>query len=49
MNGKLYIGGAWRCGEGEAMGSTDFKELDKVPDSIDETAGMVADRSRPRP
>ncbi|WP_031554265.1 succinylglutamate-semialdehyde dehydrogenase [Parvularcula oceani] len=22
MNGKLYIGGAWRCGEGEAMGST---------------------------
>lgn len=30
---------------GEAMGSTDFKELDEVPDSIDQTAGMVADNA----
>lgn len=27
---------------GEAMGSTDFKELDKVPDAIDKTGDMVA-------
>ena len=27
---------------GEAMGSTDFKELKKRPDKVDETAGMVA-------
>ncbi|MBZ6379299.1 NADPH-dependent oxidoreductase [Pacificimonas flava] len=30
---------------GEAMGSTDFKELDQVPDMIDQTAGMVADNA----
>ncbi|MGI8943870.1 MAG: flavodoxin family protein [Qipengyuania sp.] len=27
---------------GEAMGSTDFKELKKTPDKVKETAGMVA-------
>lgn len=27
---------------GEAMGSTDFKDLDPVPDKVDQTAGMVA-------
>lgn len=27
---------------GEAMGSTDFKELDQTPDKVSETAGMVA-------
>ena len=27
---------------GEAMGSSDFKDLDAVPDKVDETAGMVA-------
>lgn len=27
---------------GEAMGSTDFKDLDKTPDKVTETAGMVA-------
>ena len=27
---------------GEAMGSVDFKDLDKTPDKITETAGMVA-------
>jgi hypothetical protein len=27
---------------GEAMGSTDFKDLDKTPDKVSETAKMVA-------
>ena len=27
---------------GEAMGSTDFKDLDRIPDKVSETAGMVA-------
>jgi multimeric flavodoxin WrbA len=27
---------------GEAMGSTDFKDLDRIPDKVTETAGMVA-------
>ena len=27
---------------GEAMGSTDFKELDPVPDKVQQTAEMVA-------
>ena len=30
---------------GEAMGSTDFKDLDKVPEKISKTADMVADNA----
>ena len=30
---------------GEAMGSTDFKQLDEVPEAVDKTAGMVADNA----
>lgn len=30
---------------GEAMGSTDFKDLDTVPDKVAQTAGMMADNA----